>query len=143
MRSRDSNGGRSGIWRLRHISRRPMCSWTRCAAVTTRGGACASTCSTCPWICGRSRRRSTRTRIHGSPAGLLPVARRAEHLLDLERHRDVELIVPAVARLPVGTPSQEDRRMAEAIALQVVVLHFAHAFDAQRLPREILSRAPA
>ena len=33
--------------------------------------------------------------------------------------------------------------MAEAIALQVVVLHLAHALDAQRLPRQILAGAPA
>ena len=33
--------------------------------------------------------------------------------------------------------------MAEAIALQVVVLHFAHSLDAQRLPGEVLARAPA
>ena len=33
--------------------------------------------------------------------------------------------------------------MAEAVALQVVVLHLAHALDAQRLPRQVLARAPA
>ena len=33
--------------------------------------------------------------------------------------------------------------MAEAIALQVVVLHLADALDAQRLPRQILAGAPA
>ena len=32
--------------------------------------------------------------------------------------------------------------MPEAIALQVVVFHFADAFDAQRLPRQIFSGAP-
>ncbi len=32
--------------------------------------------------------------------------------------------------------------MTEAIALQVVVLHLAHALDAERLPGEILAGAP-
>ena len=56
---------------------------------------------------------------------------------------DLELIVAAVARRLVGTPAQEDRRVAEAIALHVVVLHLAHALDPQRLPRQILAGAPA
>ena len=33
--------------------------------------------------------------------------------------------------------------MAETIALQVVVLHLAHALDPQRLPRQVFARAPA
>ena len=68
---------------------------------------------------------------------------RAEDLLELVRRRDLELIVAAVARRLVGPPAQKDRRVAEAIALQVVVLHLADALDAQRLPRQILARAPA
>src|SRR5262245_59229107 len=33
--------------------------------------------------------------------------------------------------------------MTEAIALHVIVFHFAHALDPQRLPRQILAGAPA
>src|SRR4029079_16776092 len=33
--------------------------------------------------------------------------------------------------------------VTETITLQVVVLHFTHALEAQRLPREIFSRAPS
>ena len=33
--------------------------------------------------------------------------------------------------------------MAEAVALQVIVLHLAHALDAHRFPREVLAGAPA
>src|SRR5438876_8699785 len=68
---------------------------------------------------------------------------RAEHLLELERGRDLELIVPAVLRALVGSPALEHGRVTESIALHVVVLHLAHALDAQRLPRQILPRAPA
>ncbi len=73
----------------------------------------------------------------------LSVRTRAEDLRELVRRRDLELIVAAVVRLPVGPPAQEHRRVPEAIALQVVVLHLAHALDPQRLPRQILAGAPA
>ena len=33
--------------------------------------------------------------------------------------------------------------MPEAIALQMIVFHFAYPFDAQRLPRKIFACAPA
>src|SRR5439155_24193259 len=57
--------------------------------------------------------------------------------------RDLELVVAAVARLLIGPPAQKRRRVAEAVALQVVVLDLAHPLAAQRLPREILARPPA
>src|SRR5690349_19483215 len=66
-----------------------------------------------------------------------------ENLVELVGLGDFELVVAAILGPLVGSPTQEDRRMAEAIALQVVVLHLAHAFRAQRLPREIFARAPA
>ena len=76
-------------------------------------------------------------------AASAPTATRAEDLLELVRRRDLELIVAAVGRRLVGPPAQEHRRVAEAVALHVVVLHLAHALDAQRLPRQILAGAPA
>src|SRR3954469_1260027 len=66
-----------------------------------------------------------------------------KNLLQLVSGRDFELVVAAIAGRLVGAPAQEDRRVAEAVALQVVVLHLAHALDAQRLPRQVLARAPA
>ena len=57
--------------------------------------------------------------------------------------RDLELVVAAILGSLVRPPAQERRGMPEAIALQVVVLHLAHALDAQRLPRQVLARAPA
>ena len=68
---------------------------------------------------------------------------RAEDLLELVRSRDLELIVGAVVRRLVGAPALETAAWRNAVALHVVVLHFADALDAQRLPRQILARAPA
>ena len=137
-------------WKARHPEAaahlsRPTCWWTRCAAASTPGRASASTCSTCrraPAAAGTARSRrgpgwTTGANVSGSPA------RGAEDLLELVRSRDLELIVAAVARLLVGAPALEHRGMPEAVALHVVVLHLAHALDAQRLPRQILARAPA
>ena len=61
-------------------------------------------------------------------------------LRELERSRDLQLVVAAVARRLVGTPALKNRRVAEPIALHVVVLHLAHTFDSERLPRQILAR---
>src|SRR5207237_5726433 len=43
----------------------------------------------------------------------------------------------------VRPPPQESRRVAEAIALQVIVRHLADALDSQRFPGEILATVPA
>src|SRR5262245_5639299 len=67
----------------------------------------------------------------------------AEDLLELVRRGDLELVIAAVFGPLVQAPAFEDRGMSEAIALHVVVLHLAHTFDADRLPRQILSCAPA
>ena len=61
----------------------------------------------------------------------------------LESRSDFELIVAAVLRRLVVAPAKKRRRMPEAIALHVVVLHLAHALDAQRLPRQIFARTPS
>src|SRR5262249_3997656 len=117
------------------------CSWTRCAGGFTPGRASASTCSTCPRRCGLHRNRSIRT-THRTTGPGSPASGRAEDLLELVRSRDLQLIVAAVLRLLVLTPPHKGRRMPEAVALHVVVLPFAHAIDPQRLPREVLPRAP-
>src|SRR5262245_5092293 len=67
----------------------------------------------------------------------------AEDLLELVRRRDLELIVPTIGRSLVGSPALEDRRVPEAAALHVVVLHLADTLHPQRLPRQIFPRAPA
>src|SRR5689334_3232064 len=60
----------------------------------------------------------------------------SEDLFQLVGLGHLELVIATVARRLVGSPAQEDRGMAEAIALQVVVLHLAYPLDAQRLPGE-------
>src|SRR6188768_401729 len=70
-------------------------------------------------------------------------AARAEHLLELVRSRDFELVVAAVLGPFVGTPSEERRCVTEAIALHVIVFDLAHALDAQRFPGQVLACAPA
>src|SRR6185436_12003059 len=87
-------------------------------------------------LCGL---RVDRCRLEGSARRTC----RAEDLLELVSRRDLELIVAALGRRFVGAPPQKDRGVAEPIALHVVVLDLAHALDPQRLPREILARAPA
>src|SRR4051812_730308 len=67
----------------------------------------------------------------------------AKHLLELVRRRDLQLIVLAVHRPLVRTPSQEYSGMPEAVALHVVVLHLADTLDPQRLPGQIFAGAPS
>src|SRR5262249_731212 len=126
----------------RRTSSRRTSSSTRCADAFTPGRASASTSSTCPRRCVRRRKRSIPTQRRTTGRTLPVRGRRAEDLLELVRSRDLELIVPADGGLVVRTPPLEHRGVAEAVALHVVVLHFAHAFDAQRLPRQILPRTP-
>src|SRR5687768_14385619 len=68
---------------------------------------------------------------------------RAEDFLQLEWRSDFELIVAALGWWFVGSPAQEGGGVAEAVPLHVVVLHFAHAFDAEGLPGQVFARAPA
>src|SRR5262245_23180273 len=68
---------------------------------------------------------------------------RAEDLRGLVRGRDLEPLVGAALRLPVGPPALEDGSVPEARALHVVVSHLAHALDPHRLPCQVLARAPA
>src|SRR6185369_4773276 len=62
---------------------------------------------------------------------------------ELVSGRDFELIVTAVCGIFVRPPALKHRRVAEAVALHVVVLHLADALDLQRFPRQILARTPA
>src|SRR5688572_20288369 len=117
-----------------------MCWWTRCAAVRPPGRASASTFNTCRRISGRRRRSCRRFPTHGRM--LIPRSG-TEDRGKLERRNDLELVVAAIPRRLVVPPAQERRPVTKAIALHVVVLHFAHALDPQRLPRQILARAPA
>src|SRR5204862_6827707 len=55
----------------------------------------------------------------------------------------LELVVATVLRRLVRAPAKESGSVAKTIALQIVVLHFADTLREQRLPREILARAPA
>src|SRR5207253_8563353 len=66
-----------------------------------------------------------------------------EDLGELVGTRHLELVVATGGGALVRPPAQEGRGVAEAVALQVVVFHLAHALDAQRLPGEILAGAPA
>src|SRR5689334_11137227 len=70
-------------------------------------------------------------------------ARCTENGGQLKSRSDLELRVGAVLGRLVVAPSQKRRRMTESIALHVVVLHFTHALDPQRLPRQIFSRTPS
>src|SRR5688572_24710727 len=88
----------------------------------------------------RNTRRCLANRHACSHPGLGAI--RPENRGKFESRSDLELIVAAVLRRLVVAPAHERRGVAEAVALHVVVLHFAHPFDAQRLPREILAGAP-
>src|SRR5262249_22316792 len=130
MRWPDSNAGSSAISGSCHTSSRRMCWSTRCAAARRPGPAFASISNTCPRRYGRGRSRSIRTTI------LTRALRGPENRRELGGRRDLELVVAAVLGSLVGAPALEDRRVAEAVALQMVVLDLAHALDAQRFPRE-------
>src|SRR5688572_5454331 len=94
-----------------------------------------------PWTpcsrCSKSKARAT------PPGRLITGKESPKNLLQLIGRSRLELLVGAIARRLVGAPAQEARRVPEALALHVVVLHLAHALDAQRLPRQVLARAPA
>src|SRR5206468_5638003 len=64
-------------------------------------------------------------------------------LPQLVRRCYFELIVLAVGGTFVRPPPLKDRGMTKPAPLHVIVLHLAHALDAQRLPRQILAGAPA
>src|SRR5688572_11115580 len=78
-----------------------------------------------------------------APARSGPARSGREYPVQLVGRRDLELVVAAVPRLLVRPPPQEDGGVAEAVALQMVVLHLADALDAQGFPGEVLAGAPA
>src|SRR4051812_36494081 len=84
------------------------------------------------WIRARPRASTRRASfVPASPA-------RREHLGQLVRGRHLQLVVAAILRRLVGAPAQEHRGVAEAVALEVVVLDLAHALRPQRLPAQVL-----
>ena len=120
-----------GVAQLPSAGRHP--DRLRCAGDRRPGGASGSTCSTCPKRCGR--RQPELPPIPNPWATLLrsrsrSIARCTENVGKLVSRSDLELIVAAVLRRLVVAPAQERRRVPEAIALHVVVLHFAHPLDA-------------
>ena len=76
-----------------------------------------------PWPPHYKKQKGEPTRVQPSKARYRFAAPNTS--LELERRRDLELVVAAVVRRPVGPPPQECCRVSEAIALQVVVFHFA------------------
>src|SRR4051794_40657177 len=72
-----------------------------------------------------------------------PRGSRAEDLLELERRGLLELVVPAVGRLLVEAPALEGRRVADPVALEMVVGNLCDALESQRLPRQVLASVPA
>src|SRR5262249_39494532 len=111
----------------------------RCAGASRPGRGSASTSSMSRRSCGRARGSSIPT-IRRLRRGL---RLRGENLLQGEGARDLELIVAAIGGILVGPPAQEGGAVAEAVAFHVVVLHFTHPLDPQRLPRQVLPLAPA
>src|SRR6266851_5312362 len=92
-------------------------------------------------VVSHSNQPAPRSRQTAARSGAFGADRK--HLLQLVGRRDFELIVAAVGGLLVRSPALKDRRMPEAIALEMVVLHFGNPLDAQRLPRHVLAGAPA
>src|SRR5262249_14899130 len=139
-RWRGSSAGRRATRRPPRIWSRATCWSTPCAAAPRRGRGSARTSSTCrPRSVPHTRRSIPRT-IRGS--GSAKPALGGEDRRELERRSDVELVVAAVRRPLVRPPADERRGVAEAVPLQVIVLHLADALDAERLPRKILAGAP-
>src|SRR5204863_6326997 len=91
----------------------------------------------------RHRNRSTAMTRRPNGATLPTRPNGAEHVLELVRRDDLQLIVAAVDRTFVGAPALEYRGVPEPRPLHVVVLHFADPLDPQRFPAEILARTPA
>ena len=85
----------------------------------------------------RARRRMRR-RASPSAEPALGVEDRRQ----LVRRSDLELVVATVSGLAIRSPPQKRRRVPEAIALQVIVLHLTDPLDPQRLPRQILAGGP-
>src|SRR5215213_8803031 len=57
------------------------------------------------------------------------------------RH-DLQLRKRAVTRLLITSPPPKLRRVTKAISLHVIISNFHHELRSQRLPRQILPRAP-
>src|SRR6478735_6712632 len=115
---------------------RSAASWARAPRKPPRPGQRRCSSSTRPgrWPSGGAA--STHARADRQRSA-------AEDLLQLERRRHLQLVVAAVLRRLVVAPAHEGRRVPEAVALQVVVLHLADPLRPQRLPAQVLAAAPA
>src|SRR6185369_12415490 len=82
-------------------------------------------------------------RAAGAAAGSGAAGSRRENLGQLVGRGHLELIVAAVLGALVRPPAEEDGGVAEPVPLQMIVLHLAHPLDPERLPGEVLPRAPA
>ena len=124
----DWSAGRPDTRRRRRTWNRPTCWWTRCGAAHPPGPA-------------------IRVNLQHVPVELRPaqepLGSGRKDLGQLVGRSDLELVVAAVARRLVRPPAEEDGGVAEAVALEVIVLHLADPLDPKRLPGEILPRAPA
>src|SRR5829696_7703932 len=100
----------------------------RCAAGHLPGLAFASTFSTYRRRFGRARSRSTPMTNPTRLRGRRPSERRRrspENPRELERRRDLELVVAAVRWWFVRPPAQKDSGVSEAVALQMIVFDLA------------------
>jgi inner membrane protein len=78
--------------------------------------------------------------VTGAPPGGLLRRERSASARTARRPRAGRSGTP---RRLVGSPADERRRVAEAVALEMVVLDLADALGTQRLPRQVLAGAPA
>src|SRR4029077_8958253 len=90
----------------------------------------------------RTMHPAKKTRKAQAPQGP-PSAARRQHFPSFLARPHFELSVGAVTRLFVGAPASKLRHVPEAGPLHVLVGDFDHEVRPQRLPRQVLSLAPA
>src|ERR1051325_4446105 len=67
----------------------------------------------------------------------------SENRLQFFRRDHFELIVGAIPRLLIGAPSAKLRCVTKSVALHMIIRNFDDQLRTQRLPGQILTRAPA
>src|SRR6185437_432881 len=106
-------------------------------------GGCAGGCDAGPLVNLDPGPGEPAARAAGAAAGSGAAGSRREDLGQLVGRGHLELVVAAILRLLVRPPAEEDGGVPEPVPLQVIVLHLAHPLDPERLPGEVLPRAPA